>query len=155
MRVTIGPDSYDLTTRALVIGVGGMSEGADLMELDDNTAAPAPVPLYATASDDTALGHALAAGAGLVRLTHASVGSLALCAAAGVSVVVPAGVGGVIGIAADRLIDDSLLVDVTTADWPAAATAAGVIRGARLVRTAEARGARRVCDVLAAVMEAR
>ena len=36
-----------------------------------------------------------------------------------------------------------------------AATAAGVIQGARIVRTTDVRGARRVCDVLAAVMEAR
>ena len=48
-----------------------------------------------------------------------------------------------------------LFVDVTGAQCPMAATAVAVIRGARLVRTADARGARRVCDVLAAVLEAR
>lgn len=48
-----------------------------------------------------------------------------------------------------------LFVDVTDADCPTAAVAVAVIRGARLVRTADVRGARRVCDVLAAVMEAR
>jgi hypothetical protein len=30
-----------------------------------------------------------------------------------------------------------------------------VIRGARIVRTADVRGARRICDVLAAILEAR
>ncbi len=48
-----------------------------------------------------------------------------------------------------------LLVDVTDAGCPTAAVAVAVIRGARLIRTADPRGARRVCDVLAAVMEAR
>jgi hypothetical protein len=48
-----------------------------------------------------------------------------------------------------------LFVDVTGADCPTAATAVAVIRGARLIRTADPRGARRVCDVLAAVLEAR
>ena len=47
-----------------------------------------------------------------------------------------------------------LFVDVTGAECPTAAVAVAVIRGARLVRTADPRGARRVCDVLAAVMEA-
>jgi dihydropteroate synthase len=49
---------------------------------------------------------------------------------------------------------DPLLLDVTSEACPAAATAAGVIRGARIVRTGDVRAARRVCDVLAAVMEA-
>ncbi|MDQ3990477.1 MAG: hypothetical protein M3291_15050, partial [Actinomycetota bacterium] len=48
-----------------------------------------------------------------------------------------------------------LFVDVTQAECPTAAVAVAVIRGARLVRTADVRGARRVCDVLAAVLEAR
>jgi hypothetical protein len=48
-----------------------------------------------------------------------------------------------------------LFVDVTEADCPIAAVAVAVIGGARLVRTADPRGARRVCDVLSAVMEAR
>lgn len=151
MRLTIGPITYDLTTHALVIGVGAV-EGADLVELGTGPA-PAPAPVYATAGDDASVGRALSAGAGLVRLTHPSAGALALCAAAGAAAVVPAGAGG--GLPANRVLPESLLVDVTTADWPAAATAVAVIRGARLVRTADPRGARRVCDVLAAVMEAR
>lgn len=48
-----------------------------------------------------------------------------------------------------------LFVDVTGEDCPTAAVAVAVIRGARLIRTTDVRGARRVCDVLAAVMEAR
>jgi len=154
MRITIGSTSYDLTTRALVIGVGRYSEGADLVEPEAG-ADPAPAPVYASAADGAGVGRALAAGAGLVRLTHPSHDDLALCAAAGAAVVVPADVAGDTGLPADRVIADTLLVDVTTAEWPAAATAAGVIRGARLVRTTDVRGARRVCDVLAAVMEAR
>ena len=53
------------------------------------------------------------------------------------------------------IVPDRLFADVTGADCPTAATAVAVIRGARLVRTADVRGARRVCDVLAAVLEAR
>ena len=48
-----------------------------------------------------------------------------------------------------------LFVDVTDSPCPTAATAVAVIRGARLVRTGDVPGARRVCDVLAAVLEAR
>ena len=147
MRLTIGPTTYDLTTRALVIGVGAV-DGADLVEMG---AGPAPVPVYATACDDASVGRALSAGAGLVRLVQPTAAALALCAAAGAAVVVPADAG----FPADRMVPESLLVDVTAADHPTAATAVAVIRGARLVRTADAKGARRVCDVLAAVMEAR
>jgi hypothetical protein len=91
MHLTIGPRTYDLTTRALVIAAAGApAEGADLFDDD-------PLP----------------DGAG------------------------------------------PLFVDVTGAECPTAATAVAVIRGARLIRTADPRGARRVCDVLAAVLEAR
>lgn len=162
MRLTLGSRSYDLTTRALVIGVGGVpeemvAEGADVIEVEvDDGRAPAPVST--TASDEGDLGRALAAGAGLVRLTDPTPGELALCAATGASVLVPAGATGdaeAAGLPPDRIVSDRLLVDVTADDCPVAATAAGVIRGARIVRTTDVRGARRVCDVLAAVMEAR
>ena len=160
MRLTLGHRSYDLTTRSLVIGVGGVPEemvadGADVVEVDE---APAPAPVYTTASDEGDLGRALSAGAGLVRLTDPTAGGLALCAASGASVLVPAGAAGdaeAAGLPPDRIVSDSLLVDATAADCPVAVTAAGVIRGARIVRTTDVRGARRVCDVLAAVMEAR
>lgn len=160
MRLTLGSRSYDLTTRSVVIGVGGVpeemaAEGADLVEVDDG---PAPAPVYTTATDEGDLGRALSAGAGLVRLTGPTAGQLALCATTGAAVVVPAGAAGdarAAGLPPDRIVSDSLLVDVTAADCPVAATAAGVIRGARIVRTTDVRGARRVCDVLAAVMEAR
>jgi hypothetical protein len=152
MRITIGPTSYDLTTRALVIAAGGVPEGADLVELTDD-ASRTPIPIYASAPDDAGVGRALSAGAGLVRLTDPSAGALALCAAAGASVIVPAGTAA--GLPADRVVPESLLIDVTSHEHPVAATAIGVIRGARLVRTVDAPAARRVCDVLAAVLEAR
>ena len=160
MRLALGSRSYDLTTRSMVIGVGGapeemVAEGADVIEVDDG---PAPAPVFTTASDEGGLGRALSAGAALVRLTDPTAGGLALCAAAGASVLVPAGAAGDAGAAGlppDRIAVDTLLVDVTGAEVPMAATAAGVIKGARIVRTTDVRGARRVCDVLAAVMEAR
>lgn len=158
MRLTVGSNSYDLTTRSVVIGVGGVpeemvAEGADVVEVDDG-----PAPVYTTVSDDGGLGRALAAGAALVRLIDPTAGGLALCAAAGASVLIPggaAGDAGAAGLPPDRIAVDTLLVDVTGAAVPMAATAAGVIKGARIVRTTDVRGARRVCDVLAAVMEAR
>ena len=66
------------------------------------------------------------------------------------------------GIPADRIVVAGgathgaypVLVDVTGAPSPTAATAVAVVRGARIVRTGDVRGARRVCDVLAAVMGA-
>ena len=160
MRLTFDSRSYDLTTRSVVIGVGAdpeemVARGADVIDLGDG---PAPAPMYASASDDAAVGHALSAGAGLVRLTEPTAGALALCAAAGVAVLVPSGAAGdaeAAGLPPDRIAVDSLLVDVTGDACPIAATAAGVVRGARIVRTTDVRGARRVCDVLAAVLEAR
>jgi hypothetical protein len=154
MRITIGSTSFDITTRALVIAVGRVVEGADLVELTDD-AGPATSPVYACAPDDAGVGRALSAGAGLVRLTHPSAGALALCAAAGAAVVVPAGTAAETGLPSDRVVPDSLLIDVTAHEHPVAATAIGVIRGARLVRTVDAPATRRVCDVLAAVLEAR
>ena len=160
MRLTLGSRSYDLTTRSLVIGVGGapaamVADGADVIEVH---AGPAPAPVYTTVSAEGDLGRALSAGAGLVRLTDPTAGSLALCAAAGAAVMVPAGAAGdaeAAGFPPDRIVGDTLFVDVAAAEFPMAATAVGVIRGARIVRTTDVRGARRVCDVLAAVMEAR
>ncbi len=78
-------------------------------------------------------------------------------AEAGVAVLVPAGASAgakAAGFPPERVVPDTLLLDVTAEDFPVAATAVGVIRGARIVRTADVRGARRVCDVLAAVLEA-
>jgi len=162
MRLTLGSRSYDLTARSVVVGVGGapeemVAEGADLIEVDV-AAGAAAAPVYTTAYDEGDVGWALSAGAALVRLTEPTAGGLALCAAAGAAVLVPAGAAGdaeAAGLPPDRIAVDTLLVDVTAADSPVAATAAGVIHGARIVRTTDVRGARRVCDVLAAVMEAR
>lgn len=162
MHLTLGSRSFDLTARSVVVGVGGPPEemvalGADLIDLEAGAGAGA-APLYTTACDEAGLGRALSAGAALVRLTDPSAGGLALCAAAGAAVLVPAGAAGdaaAAGLPPDRIAVDTLLVDVTRADSPVAATAAGVIHGARIVRTTDVRGARRVCDVLAAVLEAR
>jgi len=133
MHLTLGFRAYDLTTRALVIAAAGTGpEGADLMEV------AGPHPLFMTAEDDAGVERAVAAGAALVRVPEPTAGVRRRCAAAGVA-----------------LVEGSLFLDVTGADCPTAAVAVGVIRGARLVRTTDARGARRVCDVLAAVLEAR
>jgi len=159
MRVTLGPRTYDLTTRALVLGTveGAESEGADLAE-QVVPGDPAAVPLVAEAADAAAVDAALAAGAALLRLTGPTTAdAYRRCAAAGVAVLVPAGAvheARAAGLAADRVLPDTLLVDVTGAAAPLAVTVVAVIRGARIVRTDGARAARRVCDVLAAILEA-
>jgi hypothetical protein len=144
MRLVLGSRQYDLTTRALVLGLSG---------------APEDGPMFAVASDEAAVERALADGADLVRLTHPSAGSLKRCAAAGAAVVVPADAcsdATAAGLAAERIVPDTLLVEVGAGAGAGAlaATVAGVIGGARIVRTADVRAARRVCDVLAAVWEA-
>ncbi|HEX2047112.1 MAG TPA: hypothetical protein VHF27_05065 [Acidimicrobiales bacterium] len=131
MRLTLGPRTFDLATRALVVGRG---EGADLGELSHEP------------------------GPGLVHLPAPTPDLLERCAWAGAAVVVPAGyleAARAAGLPPDRVVPDTLLLDVTGSGCLVAATAVGVVRGARIVRTTDARGARRVCDVLAAVMEAR
>lgn len=139
MRLTLGSRSYDLTSRALVVGAPGG-------------------PGFAEAGDGAALERALSGGAALVRLPAPSGEMLRRCAEAAVAVIVPAGsVAGALeaGLPVDKVAPDTLFFDVTGSDCPAAATAVGVIRGARIVRTDDVRGAGRVCDVLAAVLEAR
>lgn len=165
MRLTLGPHAYDLRSRALVMGALGpvdelIGHGADLVELAafDRQGAM-PVPACATASDEAGVARALAAGACLVHLPQPTPAGLRMCATAGVAVLVPpsaADDAAVAGVLRERIVPDSLLLDVTGATCPVAATAVGVIQGARIVRTAPAdvRGARRVADVLAAVMEA-
>ena len=96
----------------------------------------------AVAEDDASLRRALTAGAILVRMPTPTVDALERCAAAA-------------GLPPDRVVPDPLWLDVTGRDCPVAATAVGVIRGARVVRATDVRGAQRVCDVLAAVLEAR
>ena len=130
LRLTLGPRTYDLSTRALVVGLG---DEADLAEL-----AEAPGP-------------------GLVRLPAPTPDLLRSCAAAGAAVIVPANsveVARAAGLPSDRIVPDTMVLDVTGSPCPVAATAVGVIRGARIVRTSDVRGARRICEVLAAVMEA-
>jgi hypothetical protein len=162
MLLALGPRRYDLSTRALVLGVDGpphelIAQGADLVELA-RADQSMPVPVCVAASDEVSVGRALSAGADLVRLHRPTAEALNLCAAAGVAVLVPAGAAGeaaAAGLPPERMVVDSLLLDVTADDCPVAATAVGVIGGARIVRTADVRGARRICDVLAAVLEAR
>jgi hypothetical protein len=161
MRLTLGSRTYDLATRALVLGTGerAADQGADLVELPPPGGAPPsqsppPVPLFAVVADDASLARALSAGAELVRLLHPTAAGYGTCAAGGVAVVVPAGrtaEAEAAGLAADRVVSDALFLDVTATPCPLAATVVGVLRGARLVRTDEVRVARRVCDVLAAI----
>jgi len=162
MLLALGSRRYDVRTRALVMGVLRppdelVAEGADILELEIMDR-PMPVPVCVPAYDEASVERALSTGADLLRLSHPTAGSLSLCAAAGVAVLVPADAAfgaAAAGLPPERVVVDSLLVDVTTDDCPVAATAVGVIRGARIVRTAHVRAARRSCDVLAAVLEAR
>src|SRR3712207_6018504 len=138
MRLTLGQERYDLSTRALVVG----ADDTDL----------------ARADDEVLLERALTEGATLVHLPDPAPELLARCAQAGVAVVVPAAAveaATEAGLPPDRIVPDGLLLDVTESECPVAATAVGVIRGARIVRTVDVRGAQRICDVLAAVLEAR
>ena len=154
MRLTLRTRTFDLTTRALVVGVGDAAvDGADLVEL----ARPGPahsVLGYMVAGGPSGVDLALAAGADLVRLSVPSSGDVRRCAAAGVSVVVPdadMALAAEAGMSADRIVPESLLLDVAGLPCPLPAVVAGVLRGARLVRTDDVRAARRVCDVLAAI----
>jgi hypothetical protein len=159
MRLTLGSRHYDLASRALVLGVDGrpedlVREGADLLEV-----AGYGRPVCVAASGDATVAPALEQGAVLVRLSAPTRTALEACAAAGAAVIVPAESAGAAAAAAglppDRVVPERLLLDVTGSACAVAATAVGVVTGARIVRTADVRGARRICDVLAAVMEAR
>lgn len=164
MRIAVGARCYDLTSRALVMAsvprvtaVGdAVREGADLVEateIDGET----DVPICVAAGDDRAVAAAVAAGAQLVRLSAPTSSAYRTCAAAGVAVMVPdrdIADAAAAGVDPDRIVPEGLLVDVVGAPCPLAAMVVGVIRGARIVRTADPRAARRVADVLAAVLEA-
>ncbi len=156
MRLTLGSHSYDLRTRPLVMAVAGSPrKGADIVELAGP--GPAELPVCVTACDDDGVRHALAIGVDLLYLPEPTPASLALCAEACAAVLVPLAASSdaaIAGLPPDRVVVDALLVDVTGSDLPVVATAVGVIQGARIVRTADAAAARRVCDVLAAVLEA-
>lgn len=175
MRLSLGPRTYDLTARALVMGTveradsvaEAVREGADIVEVD-HVDAPftTDVPICVALCGGDRVEGALAAGASLVRLDGIPPGAAyAACAAAGASVVVSAAHAGTaerVGIPPDRIVvvagDPAgrypVLVDVTGTPSPTAATAVAVVRGARIVRTGDVRGARRICDVLAAVIGA-
>lgn len=168
MQLSLGQRTYDLTARALVLGVGGPSvdlvaRGADVLELGATAAGAAdPVPVVprcGLAVDGAELDRALAAGADLLRLPAPTPSMLERCASAGAAVVIPDDPQGVAdaiaaGLPVDRIVPEALLLDVTHAPCALAATVAGVIRGARIVRTDDVVGARRVCDVLAAIQGA-
>lgn len=139
MRLALGSRTFDLDRTALVVGL--LDEpGADLVD-----GAPGG---FATASDEAGLARALATGACLIRLPVPTPDLLRRCAAAGASVVVPA------AAVDDRTVPDSLFLDVADDPCPLAAVVAGVVGGARIVRTRHVQVARRVCDVLAAVWTA-
>jgi hypothetical protein len=162
MRLTLGSRTHDLTTRALVMGTDGRAaaDGADVVDV--GAAGPVsqdrpPVPVCVLAADDASVGRALAWGAELIRLPSPSAAALASCAAAGATVLVGAGdviAAATAGLPPDRILPAAAVLDVTGVPCPLAATVAGVLRGARVVRTDDVRGARRVRDVLAAIMEA-
>jgi hypothetical protein len=128
MRLVLGSRCYDLDTRALVVGVVD-APGADLVE--------GAAGGFATAADESELDAALATGACLVRLPARTPSMMRRCAEAGIAVV-----------------DEQLFLDVAGEPCPLAAIAAGVVGGARIIRTADVRAARRVADVIAAILEA-
>lgn len=176
MRLSLGSRSYDLTGRALVMGTvrgagsvaGAGRDGADIVEVGDAGAlSGAGLAVICLApADDRGLEAGLAAGVAMVRLgPGASGAAYAACARAGVTVVVVgaarAAAAEAAGVGPDRIVVEQggagpypVLVDVTGSPCPVAATAVAVVKGARMIRTAEVRGARRTCDVLAAVMGA-
>ena len=145
MRLALGSRSYDLDRRALVVALQD-TPGADLVD-----GAPGG---FATASDGAALDRALAAGACLIRLPAPTPALLRRSADAGVSVVVPAGTPAAPDLPPERVVPDHLFLDVADDPCPLAAVAAGVVGGARIVRTGHVQVARRICDVLAAVWTA-
>jgi hypothetical protein len=109
------------------------------------------------ATDQVAVELAVAGGAGLVRLPNPSAAMLAHCGEGALAVIVPvtaADEAAAAGLTGDRVVPDTLVVDVTDGPCPVAVMAVAVTRGARIVRASDVRAARRVCDVLAAVMEA-
>jgi competence protein ComEC len=170
MRLRLGSHTYDLASRALVMGsverassaatAAAIADGADIVEVVDIDG-PAAVPVCATAGDDAAVGAALERGARLLRLGAPTAAAYRMCAAAGAAVVVPdasdaaAGEARAAGLAPDLILPDTVLLDVTGACCPLAAAVVGVIGGAGIVRTHDVRAARRVCDVLAAIRSAR
>ena len=164
MRLALGSRRYDLTSRALVMATvrrataagEAVAEGADVVEVDEIDG-EAEVPICVAAGDDAAVVAAVVAGAQLVRLSAPTPTAYTTCADAGVAVVVPDGATAAAraaGLDAERIVPEGLVVDVVGAPCPLAAMVVGVIRGARIVRTTNPRQARRVVDVLAAVLEA-
>src|SRR4051794_26014002 len=135
MHLRLGSRRYDLSTRALVLGVAGAGEeGADLVE---RAGAGAGLPMCVAVTDEAGVGRALSAGASLLRMAEPTSAGLARCASAGAAVVVPAGArdrATAAGLPPDRIVPDSLLLDVTRAARPTAAAPARGLPGAPVVR---------------------
>jgi dihydropteroate synthase len=204
MRLTLGDTSYNLATRALVIGrlpVGAgpevgkelVGDGANVVEVElasgsvararaavAELLASVGVPVAVTTADvDIAL-VAVEAGASLVRGPRACSGAAVVLEAAvdgdlvarREAVVRRAREAEEAGVATDRIVVDpglgvaphllrltrrlaELGYPVLLTSDGTAAIALAVTGGCRLVRTREVKAARRVCDVLAAILEAR
>ncbi|MGH9222772.1 MAG: hypothetical protein ACRD2W_02980 [Acidimicrobiales bacterium] len=182
MRFTLGGRRYDLTTRSLVIGRASdpqtarrlVDDGADVIEVADPDLVAAFVAAFAAVHDVHDVPVAIASAqldavraayqAGAVLGACPDPAFLALSAEAGAAVLTPDPTPArAAGIPADRI----------AVEWPAGArpaathphatlvttddlgaTALAVTNGARLIRTANVKAARRVADVLAAILEA-
>lgn len=164
MWLALGSRRYDLTSRALVMATmrrataasEAVAEGADVVEVHEIDG-EAEVPICVAARDDAGAAIAVAAGAELVRLAASTPTAYRTCADAGVAVVVPDGATAearAAGLDAERIVPEGLIVDVVDAPCPLAAMVVGVIRGGRIVRTTNPRQARRVVDLIAAILEA-
>jgi hypothetical protein len=182
MRLTLGEQTYDVTTRPLVIGTipalatekvatarRFVQEGAAAIEVTDPAAVDAvraavDIPVGIATDRFDAVWVAYQAGA--VFGTCPDPAFLVLSAESGAAVVVrDVGPAKAAHIPADRIAVEmpaghrlasrrsSSPMLVTTNVVAVAALA--VTDGARVVRTTEVKAMRRVCDVLAAIIEAR
>lgn len=145
MRLALRHQTYDLTTRALVVARRGAQACPE-------------VPVCEVAADDDAVDAAVAAGVDLVRLLAPTTAAYRACASAGVAVVVPGDGGGAearaAGVPPAAMVPDTIFLDVTGLPCPLSATVVGVLRGARVVRTDDVGAGQRVADVLAAILDA-
>jgi len=175
MRLSLGTRSYDLAVRALVMGsvddehdiAGAVGDGADIVEVAGLRTWPeVDVAVCVAPPDDEGLRSSLAAGASVLDApADVSDAWLRCCAATKAAVIVSTSQLAAVhaaGVAGDRIVVRDgdvdgpypVLVDVSMSPWPVAAAAVAVVQGARIVRVGadDVRGARRVCDTLAAVM---
>jgi hypothetical protein len=176
VRVALGSYEFDVTRRALVVGpvVGPdsvdvaehlVAAGADALELDAVGAdvarvrARLDVPIVVRFGDTESLRSALAAGASAAVVPGGSADpeQLELIVAAAASVVIDPGALATVtaleraGLPPSRIVS-AAITDPGSGPGP---VAAAITAGVRVVRTTDVRTARRVADVLAAVMAAR